>query len=245
MNSKKRSGVLPIFRTFPNFIDRMESYVEPEAASTRQLLNSSYDRIAKMLFEALDAVVKDVGNDKVNDDKEHVNVHIMLVENMHFIIAEIRARKLSDLDNYVKLAKNIYEINLVSYCRVVLRKPLGKLLEFFEGVEQILKTQKEEEVSFTIHYSKPVAKELFKKYPGKEIRKGLEVLYKRVDKHYSEDGEGSGQLLQVVWRGIQEEVVVSLRRFEELVMKCYPGSGIRLEFSIEEIVGYFSTMSLD
>jgi hypothetical protein len=87
---------------------------------------------------------------------------------------------------------------------------------------------------------------LIKKYPFKEVSKGLEHLYKRVDKHFSgEEGDsGSGQLLQVVWRGIQEEVVSSLRMYEELIEKCYGKDGVRLEFSVDEVLASFSDLAL-
>jgi hypothetical protein len=61
-----------------------------------------------------------------------------------------------------------------------------------------------------------------------QVKKGLEVAYKRVDKHYSEE-EG---LLQVVWRGIQEEFCRHVRKYEELISKCYPDITVRLEFSM-------------
>ena len=60
------------------------------------------------------------------------------------------------------------------------------------------------------------------------MKKGLEALYKRVDKHFTEE-EG---LLQVVWRGIQEEFTRQLRRYEELIAKCYSDTTIRLEFTM-------------
>ncbi|KAJ3224396.1 Exocyst complex component 1 [Clydaea vesicula] len=250
---KKRCGVLPIFKTFPIFIDRMELIISlsPHVEATsvsRQTLTKAYEKINKTLFETLEAVVKEISNidsssldrSKLSsDDKEQVNAHIMMVENMHFIHSEIRQRKAVGLDNFVKISKASYDSSFGAYCKVVVRKPLGKLLEFFDGIEQLLKNQKPEEVSFNLTYSKTNLKNVIKKYPGKEIRRSLEELYRRVDKHYSEE-EGSGQLLQVVWRGIQSEVVSNLRNFEELINKCYPDSGIRLEFTVDEILTYFS-----
>lgn len=207
--------------------------------------------------------------------------------------SETRARKIPSLDVYVKQAKASYDLNLSTYCKVVIRRPFGKLLvsirrvcsrrkwnrkvspltilqEFFEGIENLLKTQAPEEISFNLSYSKTALKEVAKKYPGKEVktrervgwvdgwvdgqsarksltplhlkvRKGLEALYRRVDKHFTEE-EGSGQLLQVVWRGIQEEVVRQLRRYEELIAKCYKNFGVQLEFTVEEILMHFSEL---
>jgi transposase-like protein len=67
----------------------------------------------------------------------------------------------------------------------------------------------------------------------------LEAVYKRVDKQFSEE-EG---LLQVIWRGIQEEFCRQLRKYEELLSKCYPEVTVRLEFTMEEILVFFSDLA--
>lgn len=72
-----------------------------------------------------------------------------------------------------------------------------------------------------------------------QIKKGLESLYKKVEKHFT-DEEG---LLQVVWRGIQEEFTKRFRRYGELIAICYPESSTRLEFTMEELLGYFSELA--
>jgi hypothetical protein len=52
------------------------------------------------------------------------------------------------------------------------------------------------------------------------VKKSLESLYKRVDKHFTEE-EG---LLQAIWRGIQEEFCRQLRKYEELTSQTLPGN---------------------
>ena len=47
---------------------------------------------------------------------------------MHHFYTEIRARKVAVLDQYVKLAKASYDTHLSAYIKVVIRRPLGKLL---------------------------------------------------------------------------------------------------------------------
>lgn len=138
-------------------------------------------------------------------------------------------------------------------------------------MEQLLKTQNYDEVSYNHMFSKVylermhnlslhpqnTLKEVIKKHPLKEVSKGVEGLYKRVDKHFrGEEGDhGSGQLLQVVWRGIQEELVSSLRKYEDrkshrvslnflVIEKCYGRDGLKLEFSVEEVLSMFSDLSL-
>ena len=106
-------------------------------------------------------------------------------------------------------------------------------------MEGHLKTGPANEVSFHVLYSKNALKDVLKKYPGKEIKKSLEVLYKRVDKHFAE-AEG---LLQVAWRGIQEEFVKLIRKYEEFIAKCYPETNLRFDFTITEVLEYFSDMA--
>ncbi|KAJ1332811.1 hypothetical protein BSLG_008440 [Batrachochytrium salamandrivorans] len=230
---RKRGGILPFIKTFPKFVDRMEAMLSNWDGITRKTVDKAYSRLIKSIFETLDAVAQQAGNDpKVNnEEKDSLNIHILNV---------VRARKVPGLDSFSKQAKVLYDVNLEAYCKVVIRKPLGKLLEFFEGIEGLLKTGPVEEVPYHIQYSKSAVKDVIRKYPGKEVKKGLEALYKRVDKHYTEE-EG---LLQVVWRGIQEEFTRQLRRYEELIAKCYPEVSVRLDFTMEELLEFFSELAL-
>ncbi|TPX63540.1 hypothetical protein SpCBS45565_g06534 [Spizellomyces sp. 'palustris'] len=233
VTSKKRSGILSFIRTFPKFVDRVEKCLGGSTGPARRTVNQAYARIVKTMLETLDAMAQQVANDTkaAADDKEHLNIHILHVE--------VRARKVPSLDPYVKQAKSTYDVHLDAYCKVVIRKPLGKLWDFFEGIEGLLKTNTPEEVNYHMQYNKSALKEVVRKYPGKEIKKGLESLYKRVEKHYT-DEEG---LLQVVWRGIQEEFTKRFRRYGELIMICYPETSTRLEFTMDELLGYFSELA--
>jgi hypothetical protein len=60
-----------------------------------------------------------------------------------------------------------------------------------------------------------------------------------VEKHFT-DEEG---LLQVVWRGIQEEFTRQLKRYEEVIALCYPDSGLRIDLTIEELLNFFSELA--
>lgn len=60
---------------------------------------------------------------------------------MHYLNSEMRGKKIPGLESYIKQSKIAYGNNLAAYCRVVTRRPLGKLLEFFEGMTDLLKSQ--------------------------------------------------------------------------------------------------------
>ncbi|TPX34128.1 hypothetical protein SeMB42_g07361 [Synchytrium endobioticum] len=232
--SRRRVGVLPSFKTFPNFVVRMERMLDKSEGGARTVVTSAYERVVKAMFDALDTVGKAAAKDAAvaSDEKEQVNAHILTIENMHYFAQQIKARGVSFLDPFLAQARSTYDTNLNAYVKVVIRRPLGKLLEFFEGIEHALKSAASEEVSYRVQFNKNALKDVIKKYPGKEIKKGLEALYKRVDKHFSEELG----LLPVVWKATQEEVLQRLRWFEELVLRCYPESGIRLEISIDDVL---------
>ena len=59
---------------------------------------------------------------------------------------------------------------------------------FFEGIEgKVAAGVKEEEVGYQLRYSKQELRKLIKEYPGKEVKRSLEQLYRKVEKHLSEE----------------------------------------------------------
>lgn len=98
---------------------------------------------------------------------------------------------------------------------------------------------REEEVGYQMAYSKTELRRLIQLYPGKEVKKGLQNLYMKVEKQLCEEAG----LLQVVWRGMQEDFIKQYMDIQKLIIKCYPGSPITLEFTIEELLVYFSDIA--
>lgn len=72
-----------------------------------------------------------------------------------------------------------------------------------------------------------------------QVKKGLEQLYRKVEKHLV---EGS-PLLQVVWRDMQDEFLQQLKHYDQLMGQCYPNSKTDLEFSIQDVLQYFSEIA--
>lgn len=57
---------------------------------------------------------------------------------------------------------------------------------FFEGVKaRVAQGVKEEEVSFQLAYSKQELRKVIDKYPGKEVKRALETLYRKIHKDLS------------------------------------------------------------
>lgn len=67
---------------------------------------------------------------------------------------------------------------------------------FFEGVKaRVAQGIGYEEVSYQLAFSKQELRKVIKDYPGKEVKKGLDNLYKKMDKHLCEEEN----LLQVTF----------------------------------------------
>ncbi|KAL1922367.1 uncharacterized protein VTP21DRAFT_9906 [Calcarisporiella thermophila] len=238
VTSKKRKGILSFTRTFPLFCMRMEQALMFGGESApRDIVDSAYEKIIKTMFDSIETIARE--SDLGSDDKEQLNAHIMMIENMHHFYTEMRGKKLRVLEPYVNYAKAAYDSHLNLYIKDVIRRPLGKLLEYFNGVENLLRTTAPSEIPFHVTFNKSALRKVLANSPGKEMKKSLEILYKRVDKHFSEE-EG---LLQVVWHGIQEEFIKQHERFTRLIQKCYPDTNATLEFSINDLLKYFSELA--
>uniref|UniRef100_A0AAX7SRW9 Exocyst complex component 1 n=1 Tax=Astatotilapia calliptera TaxID=8154 RepID=A0AAX7SRW9_ASTCA len=141
------------------------------------------------------------------------------------------AERRGDLDKaYVKLIRAVFMNGKLS----------SRLQHFFEGVEaRVAQGVREEEVSYQLAFNKQELRKVIKEYPGKEVKKGLDNLYKKVDKHLCEEES----LLQVVWHSMQDEFIRQYKHFEDLIGRCYPGSGITMEFTIQDMLEYFSSIA--
>lgn len=88
-------------------------------------------------------------------------------------------------------------------------------------------------------FSKQELRKIIALYSGKEVKKGLEQLYRKVEKHLCEEEN----LLQVVWREMQDEFIRQYNYLEERIQKCYADAMINLEFTIDDILSFFTEIA--
>jgi len=113
---KKPQGILPIINIFPNFIDCLEYNLENNDNETSGIVTITYERTSKKIFECIDALTKDVLNDgEKYDEKDKLNVHILIIENMHYFSIELGDREIKTLRSYILEAKNRYNYHLNVY----------------------------------------------------------------------------------------------------------------------------------
>lgn len=119
-------------------------------------------------------------------------------------------------------------------------RPLEKIHVFFEQIEKALENGiRPEEIGYQQQFSRLELKKVVQAYPGKEVKKGLENLYKKVEKHLI---DGSS-LIEVVWRQMQDDFLKQLKHYQQLIGKCYPNSRADLEVSIQDALQYFSEIA--
>jgi len=103
----------------------MEALLEGnEDTEARQLITAAYDKLVRVMFESTEAIAKETVD---FDDKEQGS-HVVNIENMHHFYSQLRQRKVTNLENYMKYAKGSYESHLETYVRGVVRRSLLKLL---------------------------------------------------------------------------------------------------------------------
>ncbi|XP_056115880.1 exocyst complex component 1 isoform X6 [Rhinichthys klamathensis goyatoka] len=229
ISKKSKVGILPFVTGFEEFAKLAEAIFRN--AERRGDLDKAYIKLIRAVFHNVE---------KVANESQKTPRDVVMMENFHHIFSTLSSLKISCLEAERKEAKQKYTEHLQSYVINSLGQPLEKLNHFFEGVEaRVAQGVREEEVSYQLAFNKQELRKVIKEYPGKEVKKGLDNLYRKVDKHLCEEES----LLQVVWHSMQDEFIRQYKHFEGLINRCYPGSGITMEFTIQDMLEYFSSIA--
>ncbi|OJT02748.1 Exocyst complex component 1 [Trametes pubescens] len=250
LTSKKRKGVAPFIKYFPTYISRVETQlIGSDTLEIRQYVDASYDKIVQAMFDALKQMAKMDGE---GEDKGQLNYHVIIIENMHYFVAEVSQIEIGSVAAFLKRAEAIYEENLNAYVKIVLRRPFAKIIEYFEGVERLLKTTAPTEVTSNSSYSRSALKKVVKEYTTKDVRKYIDALFKRVEKHFTEASEKAttedasanigiapGTVMVGVWKACEEELLRITELFNKRISQCYKESNVSLEYSAADVEGAF------
>ncbi|KAG9314221.1 exocyst complex component Sec3-domain-containing protein [Chiua virens] len=247
LTSKKRKGVVHFIKYFPVYVGRVEQQlVGADGLEIRAHVDSAYEKIVHSMFECLKHMATLDGE---GEDKGQLNYHVSLVENMHCFVAEISQLDTGSVGGFLKQAEGIYSENLSAYVRIVLRRPFSKLIEFFEGLERLLKTTAPSEVQKNANYSKSSLKKVVKEFDGKDIRKHVDVLFRRVEKHFTEaeekttkeesSGIAPGTVMVGVWKACEEELQRMTESFRTRITQCYGDGGISMEYTSNDVESAF------
>lgn len=97
----------------------------------REMVNEGYKNINKTMFDSLQAIAKEspqFGGQVDPEDKEQLNYHIMMIENMHHYLEEVDTKGNGILEDFRKKAEEEYKEHMGLYINAVIRRPLAKLL---------------------------------------------------------------------------------------------------------------------
>lgn len=194
----KRKGVISFMRVFPNFsaaVETMLSHPSQEMYDVRVSVNEAYNRINRAMWESLKFIAKEApgqagsattgGGDP--EDKEALNYHILLIENMNHYIEEVDVRGLPVLEQWHERGYQDLAEHMKLYLDAVIRRPLGKLLEFVETAEGMMTTSSSPtDIASRPTHTRSAAKKVLATYDSKEIRRGIELLKKRIEKHFGD-----------------------------------------------------------
>ena len=213
------------------------------------------------------------GNNNDPEDKEALNYHILLIENMNHYLEEIDARSNPILKEWRTRASEDLATHLAAYTDAVIRRPLGKWLDFVESTEAMLKSQPSPSSSSSADnssgsgsgsgptgamagaialrpsHSRSTAKKILSSYDSREIRKGVETLKKRIEKHFG-DGDDPALARSLVGKMFQEcenRYGDGWERMRAVLDKVYggeAGSGggggnLEIEWRKEEVASLF------
>ncbi|CAJ0574894.1 unnamed protein product, partial [Mesorhabditis spiculigera] len=232
ISKRVRLGILPSLPRFSEFVRQTEKVFE--GADRRTDLEKWYAHLYR-------AVCDGISKASVNPNSKSPS-SVVRLENYHELYQILSELKISCLDAQRKAAKKEKDDNIDAYVRESLGRPLEKIQIFFDNVQ--LATQrglKMDEVSYQQQFSRIELKKVISQYPAKEVKKGLEQLYKKVEKHLV---DGSS-LVQVVWRNMQDQFIKQIGSYQQLMADCYPSSRPELEFSIQDVLQFFSEIAQD
>ncbi|KAJ5526755.1 hypothetical protein N7513_010914 [Penicillium frequentans] len=208
----KRKGVISFMRVFPHFSNAVENMLSHPGAAT-------------------------AGDP---EDKEVLNYHILLIENMNHYVEEVDVHTLPVLERWMRRAHQDFDEHMKLYLDAVIHRPLGKLLDFIQSLETLQASGNSSDIATRASHSRMVAKKVLSSYDAKEVKRGVELLKKRVEKHFGDaDDPGlSRSLVLKVLRECEQRYEAAYDRTRHIIDTVYEGQ-LELEWRKEDVVAMF------
>ncbi|KAE9990026.1 hypothetical protein Vi05172_g12968 [Venturia inaequalis] len=260
---KKRKGVIGFIKIFPNFSAAIENMLpsaldEPASISeVRRMVDVGYGKINKAMFESLSVIAKGSpgmapgsatagGLSADPEDKEALNYQILLIENMNHYVEEVETRGDSVLEDGKREAQEEMEEHLGRYVDTVLRRPLGRVMDFLDSIGHAVKNlpigTPPTAIATKSSTSTSAFRKLIQSTDQKELRKGVEALKKRVEKHFgdADDLNLSRHLVGTVMKHCEGTYVGIFQQVQDAGREIYEGeAGDGVLATREEVARWF------
>ena len=160
-----------------------------EFAQSTEMIFAGSDRrsdIEKWYITLVTSIIDNIP--RVAKEHQKTPQAVVKMENFHHLHSALSRLKIPLLENQKRDVKQKYNDALQNYVTQYFGRPLEKVNIFFDGVSaKINSGVRESEVSFQHQFSKQELRKVLALYPGKEVKAGLEKLYKKVEKHLCEE----------------------------------------------------------
>ncbi|KAI8319134.1 hypothetical protein GQ54DRAFT_246433, partial [Martensiomyces pterosporus] len=241
--TKKRVGALPFARIFPKFIAHVEALVGSSGSEARAIADRAYSRISRLIFDTLESLLRDAernaqqNSDDKDAQKEQLNTHVLLLENMFVLVSGLQTYRSNGckpyftptLDTYIDHAQIVQRKVMRAYIKDVLKRPMGKLIDFFDAVDRCLATNKDPATMANL--GKSHLKKVIQSHSNSTMRENLKQLYKRVEKHFMSEPK----LKPIVWKAVTDDILSNYQRFVTLLARAYKSTNMSLDFTQTEL----------
>ncbi|KAJ5678325.1 uncharacterized protein N7477_003958, partial [Penicillium maclennaniae] len=245
----KRKGVISFIRVFPHFSAAIENMLaNGEFCDIRISVNEAYERINRAMWESLKFIAKEAPGQPPGvaasagdpEDKEVLNYHILLIENMNHYLEEVQVHNLPVLQRWFDRAHHDFDEHMKLYLDAVIHRPLGKLLDFVQSIENLQANGNAADIASRASHSRMVAKKVLSSYDTKEIKRGVDMLKKRVEKHFGDaDDPGLSRSLVIkVLRECEIRYEEAYDRTRRIIDTVYDGQ-LELEWRKEDALAMF------
>jgi hypothetical protein len=224
-----KCGVLSIIKEFEEFANQVETLFEA-TGSRRPELDRWYPDMVTELFRIIDTI-----------EHKSTPTEMIRLENYKYLHDLLSSIKVPCLRLKRTEAKMQYEMALNAYVTRYFGRPLEKINIFFDGVQaKVAQGVKEEEISFQLAFSKQELRRVLQLVTLKEVRKGLEEMYRHIEKHAFEP---KSNLIEVIWHAMQTEFLSQYKAIQSMIERCYPSSNLGLTFTIDNVLQVFSDIA--
>lgn len=258
---KKRKGLISFMRVVPEFTSAVEEMIPQESVhqdslEVRFIVNDAYNKLLKAMWESLSFIAKDnpasssggvhsttAPSSGDPEDKEALNYHILLIENMNYFVDEVKTHHNVVLEEWAERASRDQLMHLAQYTDAVIRRPLGKWLDFLESTEALMKaTDSYASIANKPSHSRSSAKKILAAHDAKEIRKGIETLKKRIEKHFTDADDPSNSSSKALIGRVFEECATryahAYDRMKLVIDRVYE-SNLEIDWRKEDAVAMF------